>query len=96
MTTLRLPLGVMAMKDLDLEQLDVNTTFVHRDLEENIYMSQPTGFTGTGEEGHLVCKLTKTLYGLKEAPRMWYQKFDTYIGNSTSAGQTPTHACTLI
>ena len=69
----------MATEDLELEQLDVKTTFLHGDLEEDIYMSQPTGFTVTREEGHLVCKLKKSLYGLKQVPRMWYQKFNTYI-----------------
>ena len=51
------------------------TTFLHGDLNEDIYMSQPESFTTTGEQG-LVCKLKKRLYGLKHAPRMWYQKFD--------------------
>ena len=48
MTTLRLLLGVMLTKDLELEQLDVKTTFLHRDLDEGIYMSQPTGFPAMG------------------------------------------------
>ena len=79
MTTLRLLLGVVATEDLELEQMDVKTTFLHGDLEEDIYMSQPAGFTATGEDNHLVCRLKKSLYGLKQAPRMWYQKFDSYI-----------------
>ena len=87
MTTLRLLLGVMATEELELEQLDVleleqldvKMTFLHGDLEEDIYMSQPVGFTTTREESHLVCRLKKSLYGLKQASRMWYQKFDSYI-----------------
>ena len=55
MTTLRLLLGVVATEDLMLEQLDVKTTFLHGDLEEDIYMSQPVGFSATGEKSHLVC-----------------------------------------
>ena len=51
MTTLRLLLGIMVTEDLELEQLDVKTTFLHIDLEEDIYMSQPAGFTTAGEEG---------------------------------------------
>ena len=51
MTTLRLLLGVVATEDLELKQLDVKTTFLHKDLEEDIYMSQPAGFTTAGEEG---------------------------------------------
>jgi hypothetical protein len=58
--------------------MDVKTTFLHGDLEEEIYMKQPEGFVVKGKK-ELVCKLKKSLYGLKQSPRMWYQKFDTYI-----------------
>ena len=58
--------------------MDVKTTFIHGDLEEEIYMKQPEGFMLKGKKG-LVCRLKKSLYGLKKSPRMWYQKFDTYI-----------------
>ena len=49
MTTLWLLLGVVATEDLELEKLDVKTTFLRSDLEEEIYMSQPIGFMVTGE-----------------------------------------------
>ena len=49
MTTLRLLLGVMAIEDLELEELDVKTAFLHGDLEEDIYMSQTSDFMETGE-----------------------------------------------
>ncbi|KAK4382648.1 Retrovirus-related Pol polyprotein from transposon TNT 1-94 [Sesamum angolense] len=58
--------------------MDVKTTFLHGDLEEQIYMEQPDGFTQPGHE-HLVCKLKKSLYGLKQSPRQWYKRFDSYI-----------------
>ena len=54
--------------DLHLEQLDVKTTFLHGELEEEIYMFQSEGFGETGNE-NLVCRLNKSLYGLKQAPR---------------------------
>ena len=73
------PTEVVVTEDLELEQLDVKTTFLHGDLDEDIYMSQPAGFSAMGEKSHLVCRLKKSLYGLKEAPRMWYQKFHSYI-----------------
>ena len=79
MTNLRLLLGVVAMEDLELEHLNVNMAFLHKGLDETVYMSQPTSFTATGEQGHLVSKLKKSLYDLKQALRMWYHKFDTYI-----------------
>jgi hypothetical protein len=58
--------------------MDVKTTFLHGDLEEEIYMKQPEGFVVKGKK-ELVCKMKKSLYGLKQSPRMWYQKFDTYM-----------------
>ena len=93
MTTLRLLLGVVVTEDLELEQLDIKTTFLHRDLEEDIYMSQPAGFSASGEKSHLVCRLKKSIYGLKQAPRMWYQKFDSYIRQLGYTNPIPTHAC---
>ena len=68
MTTLRFMLDVVAADNLELIQLDVKTTFLHGDLQEEIYMEQPKGFVATGQE-HLVCRLRKSLYGLKQAPR---------------------------
>ena len=58
--------------------MDVKTTFLHGDLEEEIYMKQPEGFMVNGNKEFL-CKLKNSLYGLNLSPRMWYQKFDTYI-----------------
>ena len=73
MSIIRLVLGMLATKNLHLEQLDMKTTFLHGDLEEDIYMSQPEGFIAQGQES-LVCKLRKSLYGLKQTPRQWYKK----------------------
>eukprot|EP00253_Pinus_taeda_P006104 PITA_06104 len=58
--------------------MDVKTTFLHGDLKNEIYMKQPEGFAVKGKK-ELVCKLKKYLYGLKQSPRMCYQKFDTFI-----------------
>jgi len=64
--------------NLEIEHMDVKTTFLHGGLEEEIYMKQPKGFVVKGKT-ELVCKLKRSLYGLNKSPRMWYQKFDTYI-----------------
>ena len=77
-TSIRLLLSVAAAFDFEIEQMDVKTAFLHGDLEEEIYMKQPEGFMVKGKK-ELVCRLKKSLYGLKQSPRMWYQKFDTYI-----------------
>ena len=68
MMSIQVVLGLVASLDLELEQLDVNTAFLHSDLEEEIYMVQPKGFVAKGKE-HMVCRLKKSLYGLKQAPR---------------------------
>ena len=78
LTSIRYVLSIAAAYDLEIEQLDVKTTFLHGDLEEEIYMRQPEGFVCKGKED-LVCRLRKSLYGLKQSPRMWYQKFDSYV-----------------
>jgi hypothetical protein len=68
MTSIRIILSLVVVEDFPLEQLDVKTTFLHGDLEEDIYMQQPQGYEVKGKE-NLVCRLKKSLYGLKQAPR---------------------------
>ena len=63
-SSIRVLLALVAMHDLELEQLDVKTAFLHGELEEDIYMQQPEGFVVEGKEDH-VCLLKKSLYGLK-------------------------------
>ena len=58
--------------------MDVKTAFLNGNLDEDIYMEQPEGFTKKGNE-HLVCKLKKSIYGLKQASRQWYIKFNNTI-----------------
>ncbi|KZV46385.1 hypothetical protein F511_16024 [Dorcoceras hygrometricum] len=78
LNTFRVVLALCAVFDLHLEQLDVKTVFLHGDLEEEIYMLQPEGFAEIGKE-NLVCRLKKSLYGLKQTPRCWYKRLDSYI-----------------
>ena len=78
MISIRFLLSLATTFDLEVEQMDVKTVFLHGDLNEEIYMKQPEGFSVKGKK-ELVCKLKRSLYGLKQSPRMWYQKFDTYI-----------------
>jgi hypothetical protein len=75
---IRFLLSIIAYFDLEVEQMDVKTSFLHGDLEEEIYMNPPEGFAVKGKK-ELFCKLKSSLYGLKKLPRMWYQKFDAYI-----------------
>ena len=92
LTTIRMVLSIVAAEDLHLEQLDVKTTFLHGDLEEDIYMVQPEGFVEPDRE-NLVCKLNKSLYGLKQAPRQWYKKFDGFICNNGFIRSNMDHCC---
>ncbi|KAG8492333.1 hypothetical protein CXB51_009816 [Gossypium anomalum] len=77
-SSIRILLALVAQYDLELVQLDVKTAFLHGDLEEEIYMTQPDGFKVAGKE-NWVCKLTKSLYGLKQSPRQWYKRFDQFM-----------------
>ena len=67
-SSIRTFFGIVAMHNLELEQLDVKTAFLHGELDEEIYMEQPEGFIEPGKEA-FVCKLKKSLYGLKQSPR---------------------------
>ena len=71
-TSIRIVLDLVAHFDMQLEQMGIKTTFLHGDLEDLVYMVQLEGFIQLGQE-HLVCKLRKSLYGLKQSPRQWYK-----------------------
>ena len=71
LASLRILLAIAAVQDWEIQQMDVVTAFLAGDIDEEIYMKQPEGF----EQGEgLVCKLRKSLYGLKQSPRIWNQK----------------------
>jgi hypothetical protein len=55
--------------------MDVKMAFLNGELDEEIYMDQPDGFVVDGQEGK-VCKLLKSLYGLKQSPKQWHKKFE--------------------
>ncbi|GAA0155218.1 transmembrane signal receptor [Lithospermum erythrorhizon] len=79
MTSIPIVLGLVAHLDVEIEQLDVRRLFSMETSKKDIYMEQPEGFEIKGKE-HLVCKLEKSLYDLKQAPRQWYKKFNSFMG----------------
>lgn len=66
--SLQLLLAITAALNLELHQVDVKTTFLYGDLDEELYVQQPEGFIQPGKEKH-VCRLLRPRYGLKQASR---------------------------
>ena len=71
MTSIIFLLSLVTTFDLEVGKMDVKIVFLHGDLDEESYMKQAKRFTVKGKK-ELVCKLKKSLYGLKQSPRMWY------------------------
>ncbi|CAN6804119.1 unnamed protein product [Brassica oleracea] len=94
MSSIRVVLGLAASLDLEVEQMDVKTAFLHGNLEEEVYMEQPEGYVQKGKE-NLVCRLIKNLYGLKQAPRQWYMKFKSVMGEHGYA-ETDSDHCVFV
>eukprot|EP00253_Pinus_taeda_P030173 PITA_30173 len=78
MSTIRLILALAAQFNWKVHQTDVKTSFLNGDLQEEVYMMQPSGFKISGKE-QKVCRLVKALYGLKQAPRASNMKIDKYL-----------------
>ena len=76
---IRVLLAMVSALDLELEQLDVKTTFLHENLEEQIYMSQLEGFLDSGTKDHDCQLKKKSLYRLKQSSRQWYKRFDAFM-----------------
>ncbi|KAL0559465.1 hypothetical protein IC582_004076 [Cucumis melo] len=76
--SLRIIMTLVAHYDLELHQMDVKTAFLNGNLDEKVFMDQPEGFMVEGKE-HMVCKLKRSIYGLKQAFRQWYLKFNDTI-----------------
>ncbi|KAK0572022.1 hypothetical protein LWI29_024999 [Acer saccharum] len=76
--SIRILLSIAASLDLEIWQMDVKTAFLNGSLDESIYMMQPEGFIEKGQM-EKVCKLQKSIYGLKQASRSWNIRFDQAV-----------------
>jgi hypothetical protein len=79
-TSIQMIIALAASMGWKLHQIDVKTTFLNGEIEEEIYIKQLDGFIIHEKESH-VCRLKKVVYGLKQAPRAWYARIDGHLMN---------------
>jgi hypothetical protein len=87
--SVRCVLSLAASKKMTVHQFDVKTAFLHGELNEDVFMCQPEGYDdGSGK----VCKLLKSLYGLKQSGRQWNEKFTAFLRKQRFAS-SPADPC---
>ena len=78
MESLRTLIALSTQHGLELHHVDLATAFLNGTLQREVYMEQPTGYKKEGEE-HLVCRLRKSIYGLKQSSRCWNMALDDQL-----------------
>jgi Reverse transcriptase (RNA-dependent DNA polymerase)/GAG-pre-integrase domain/gag-polypeptide of LTR copia-type len=76
LSTFRVVVAVAAYRGWSVHQLDISTAFLHGDIDMEVYVEQPHGFV---EGTNLVCRLNRSLYGLRQAPRTWNIKLNSIL-----------------
>lgn len=76
--SIRILMSLVVKEDMELEQMDVKTAFLHGELDQPLFMEQPEGFEVNPDKDQ-VCLLKKSLYGLKQAPRQWNKRFNAFM-----------------
>lgn len=76
--SIRLLLAIVAARDYEIKKFDVKTAFLYGELQEEIYLEQPEGYVDPNN-ANCVCRLHKSLYGLKQSPRCWNEKFVDFL-----------------
>ena len=87
-------LAFAVQNDMLIHQMNIVTAFLKEKLDKEIYMEQPDGYVIAGKE-NLVCRLRKSLYGLKQSPRCWYSAFREYM-ESIEFKQTNADPCVYV
>ena len=89
--SVRSVISLACKEGLKLHQMDITTAFLNGELTQEIYMKQPVGFAADGKE-HLVCRLKRSLYGLKQSSRCWNQVLDSQL-KKMGFQQSPSDPC---
>lgn len=76
--TIRLVIAIATHPHWQILHLDVQTAFLNNTLQEEVYVTQPQGFIFPGSQ-HLVCRLHRALYGLRQSPRAWYSRMENFL-----------------
>jgi len=76
--TIRTVLAIAASRNWSTKQLDVSNAFLHGHLKEQVFYQQPTGFIDK-DKPNVVCLLDRSMYGLRQAPRAWFDWFAAFI-----------------
>ena len=84
-------LSMVVMQSWLLYQLNIKNALLYGDLAEEVYMEQSPGFVAQGEFG-LVCKLHRSLYGLKQSPRAWFDQFSFVVQEFGMTRSTTDHS----
>ena len=92
--SVRTVLSLATKLKLHVHHLDVNSAFLNGELNEKVYMHQPSGYSKPGKE-NLVCKLNKSMYGLKQSPKCWNDSLDTYL-KSLGFNQSSCDSCIYV
>ena len=82
MNTIKILIALEVQFDWPLQQYDIKNAFLHGELEDEIYMKIPPGYSKIQITNNSVCKLKKSLYGLKQSSRAWFEKFSQVIKQS--------------
>ena len=74
----RILFAIIAYYDFDIDQIDMKIAFLYRLINQFVYIQIPKGLE-TSTNKNILCKLLKTLYSLKQAPNLWYERFSNFF-----------------